>query len=112
MLVKILISEKRKITKDKTNIQLSKYQSFENKRLVKDKKTIDQNIDKQNFKLIDARSKDRFDGKVSEPREGLRSGNIKDSFCIPFNQCLNENDAINLYFNIDEQQKGNLKCIN
>ena len=84
------ISEKRKITKDETNIQLSKYQSFENKRLVKDKKTIDQNIDKQYFKLIDARSKDRFDGKVPEPRKGLRSGNIKNSLCIPFDQCLNE----------------------
>jgi thiosulfate/3-mercaptopyruvate sulfurtransferase len=84
------ISEKRKITKDKTNILLSKYQSFENKRLVKDKKAIDQNVDKQNFKLIDARSKDRFDGKVPEPRKGLRSGNIKNSLCIPFDQCLNE----------------------
>ena len=44
----------------------------------------------QNFKVIDARSKDRFEGKVPEPRKGLRSGNIKNSFCIPFNNCLNE----------------------
>ena len=42
------------------------------------------------FKVIDARSKDRFDGKVPEPRKGLRNGNIKNSFCIPFNQCLNK----------------------
>ena len=78
------------ITNNETNIQFSKYQSFENKVLVKDKKTIDQNIKAQNFMVIDARSKDRFDGKVSEPRKGLRSGNIKNSLCIPFNQCLNE----------------------
>ena len=47
-------------------------------------------INKQKFKVIDARNKERFDGKVQEPRKGLRSGNIKNSFCIPFNQCLNE----------------------
>ena len=47
-------------------------------------------LNKKIFKVIDARSKDRFDGKVPEPRKGLRSGNIKNSFCIPFNQCLNK----------------------
>ena len=61
------------------------------KDLVKDKKLIDQNISKEKFKVIDARSKDRFDGKVPEPRKGLRSGNIKNSCCIPFIQCLNQN---------------------
>ena len=85
------ISEKRDITDDETNIQLSKYQSFEKKELVKDKKSIDQNIIEKNFQVIDARSKNRFDGKVSEPRKGLKSGNIKNSFCIPFDQCLNKN---------------------
>ena len=30
-------------------------------------------------------------GKVPEPRKGLKSGNIKNSFCIPFNECLNTN---------------------
>ena len=84
------ISEKREITDNKTNIQLSKYRSIEKKELIKDKKTIDQNISKKNFIVIDARNKERFNGKVQEPRKGLRSGNIKNSFCIPFNQCLNE----------------------
>ena len=85
------VSEKREITDDDTNIQLSKYQSFEKKELVKDKKSIDQNIIEKNFQVIDARSKNRFDGKVSEPRKGLKTGNIKNSFCIPFDQCLNKN---------------------
>jgi len=58
--------------------------------LVKDKNSIDENIETQTFKVIDARSKERFDGKVPEPRKGLRSGKIKNSFCIPFNYCLNE----------------------
>ncbi len=85
------ISEKREVTDNETNIQTSSYLSFEKKELIKDKKSIDHNINKQDFKVIDARSKDRFNGKVPEPRKGLRSGNIKNSFCIPFNECLNKN---------------------
>ena len=57
--------------------------------MVKNKKFINQNIDVQNFKVIDARSKERFNGKVPEPRKGLRSGSIKNSFCIPFNTLIN-----------------------
>ena len=85
------IKEKRKITAENSDIKISDYKSFEKKELVKNKKMIDQNIDKQEFKVVDARSKERFEGKISEPRKGLRSGNIKNSFCIPFNYCLNEN---------------------
>ena len=84
------IKEKRKITNDLTDIQISNYKSFEKKELVKNKQLIDENINAQKFKVIDARSKERFEGKVSEPRKGLRSGNIKNSFCIPFNLCLND----------------------
>ena len=84
------IRENKKITNDETNLQETNYKGFENKELVKDKKSIDSNINRQEFEVIDARSKDRFEGKIPEPRKGLRSGNIKNSFCIPFNYCLNE----------------------
>ncbi len=84
------IKENRKITKELPKTLMSKYQSVEKEDLVKTKKSIDQNLDIQNFKVIDARNKERFEGKVPEPRKGLRSGNIKNSFCIPFNYCLNE----------------------
>mgnify|MGYP001405381992 CR=1 FL=1 len=84
------IKENRKTTNNISNIQISKYKSFEKKELIKNKKLIDQNIDEQKFKVIDARSKERFEGKIPEPRKGLRSGSIENSFCIPFNQCLNE----------------------
>ena len=84
------IKEKRVITRDVQKLNTSTYKGFEKKELVKNKISIDQNIDKQIFKVIDARNRDRFEGKVSEPRKGLRSGNIKNSFCIPFNLCLNK----------------------
>jgi thiosulfate/3-mercaptopyruvate sulfurtransferase len=84
------IKENRKITDNISKIQISNYKSFEKKELVKNKKSIDLNIDEQKFRVIDARSKERFEGKVQEPRKGLKSGSIKNSFCIPFDQCLNE----------------------
>ena len=34
--------------------------------------------------ILDARSKDRFDGLLPEPREGLRSGNIPNSKNLPY----------------------------
>ncbi|WP_322804451.1 sulfurtransferase [Vibrio alfacsensis] len=43
--------------------------------------------------IIDARSKARFLGQVPEPREGLRSGHIPTSLCLPF-QDLIENNQI------------------
>ncbi len=57
---------------------------------MKNKKLINQNLEEQKFKVIDARSRERFEGKIPEPRKGLRSGSIKNSYCIPFNECLNE----------------------
>ena len=68
----------------------SNYSCKENKGLVKNKKQIDENIDKKEFNVIDARSRERFEGKVAEPRKGLRSGSIKNSFCLPFSELVNE----------------------
>ena len=85
------IIENKQVTSELTNIEISNYSCIEKKELVKNKNLINQNINNQKFKLIDARSKERFEGKIPEPRKGLRSGNIKNSFCIPFNECLNEN---------------------
>ncbi len=87
------IDEKRDISDKVTNEGLSIYKALEKKDLVKNKECIDKNISDQNFNVIDARSKERFDGKIPEPRKGLRSGNIKNSYCIPFNQCLNKNNT-------------------
>lgn len=43
-----------------------------------------------NFKIIDARSNDRFMCRVPEPREGLRSGHIPNSVNLPYHNILNE----------------------
>ena len=65
------------------------YKANENKELVKDKTEIDNNISLKKFDLIDARSRERFEGKIAEPRKGLKSGSIKNSFCLPFSDLIN-----------------------
>ncbi|WP_290697988.1 sulfurtransferase [Lacinutrix sp.] len=46
----------------------------------------------ENYQIIDARSNDRFNCSVAEPREGLRSGTIPSSINLPFNHVLNGNN--------------------
>ena len=45
----------------------------------------------ETYKIIDARSSDRFNCIVAEPRVGLRSGTIPTSSNLPFNMVLDEN---------------------
>ena len=85
--------ENKIINNKAVTIKISKYLAYENRKLVKNKNEIDENISKNDFNVIDARSRDRFDGKVTEPRKGLRSGSIKNSFCIPFSEFINDDNT-------------------
>ena len=83
--------KENKITNNKeVIIRTSVYSCKENTELVKNKKQIDENINTKEFNVVDARSRERFEGKVAEPRKGLRSGSIKNSFCLPFNELIND----------------------
>jgi len=84
------INEKKPTVNNLTKTISSDYIANEKKELVKDKKQIDENINVNKFKVIDARSRERFEGRVLEPRKGLRSGSIKNSFCLPFSELINE----------------------
>ena len=84
-------NRENKITNDKEVVtKISEYSCIENVVLVKNKEQIDENISIQEFNVVDARSRDRFEGKVAEPRIGLRSGSIKYSLCLPFSELINE----------------------
>jgi len=85
--------ENRKLTNLPTKIEVSKYFATEIKDLVKDKKKIDANIIKNKFRVLDARSKERFEGKIKEPRDGIRSGSIPKSLCLPYKKLINENNS-------------------
>ena len=78
-----------------TNLALNNNASYlakEIKSLVVNKLQIDENIKLNNFQVVDARSKKRFEGTETEPRSGLKSGSIKDSKNLPFNECINKSD--------------------
>jgi len=60
--------------------------------MVKSKMDIYKNIALKKFKVIDARSFERFEGRVAEPRSNLRSGSIQGSSCLPFSQLINKNN--------------------
>lgn len=47
-----------------------------------------ENLSSQKELVIDVRSKDRFSGKTPEPKEGLRSGQIKNSINLPYTEVL------------------------
>ena len=87
------INEKKPIVNNLTIIINSNYIVNEKKELVKNKKQINENININKFKVIDARSRERFEGKVPEPRKGLGSGSIENSFCLPFMDLINEDHS-------------------
>ncbi len=66
----------------------SRYRVNENTEWVKNKKQIDENIKNTSFQTVDARSRERFEGKVDEPRPGLKRGCILGSKNIPFKDCI------------------------
>tara|TARA_Y100000591_G_C21786531_1_gene674117 strand:- start:187 stop:1005 length:819 start_codon:yes stop_codon:yes gene_type:complete len=86
-----------------TIINKSKYKAKVNSNMVKSKIEIEKNIVLKKFKLIDARSLERFEGKSPEPRSNVRGGSIEGSSCLPFNKLINKNN--NTFKNIDELNK-------
>ena len=83
------LKENKMTTNKKEKIQnLDGYVINENPELIKDKKQIDENIKNFSFQTVDARSRDRFEGKIDEPRSGLKRGCILGSKNIPFKDCI------------------------
>ena len=81
--------EKRSTWKQIKKIDRSNYTASENSQLVLDKDQINKNIISNTFQLIDARGEQRFLGLQPEPRKELKSGNIKRSKNLPFQELIN-----------------------
>ena len=84
--------ENRKTTSERTILNNSTYRATENKSLVKNIIEVNENIEKKKFTLIDARSKERFNGSIPDPRKNVRSGSIPNSVCLPFKEIINSSD--------------------
>ena len=88
--LKSWLLEKRKVTDKKTKVLPSKYVAKENKNMIKNKSQIKKNIKTKTFKVLDARSKNRFLGLEPEPRPNVKSGSIENSKSLPFNELINK----------------------
>ena len=84
------IEEVKPTNSDVITIIPSSYTAYEKKELVKDINQVNKNIFENKFNIIDARSLERFEGKIPEPRKELRSGSIKNSLCLPFSELINK----------------------
>ena len=84
--------ENRLLTYKVPIFKKSKYMANENFSLVLNKSQINNNIKNNLFDLVDARSKNRFLGKVHEQRKELRSGNIEGSKSLPYSKLINSSD--------------------
>ena len=51
-------------------------------------------VERRDYQIVDARSSDRFEGAVPEPRAGLRCGHIPGSKNIPFKTLLNHDQTL------------------
>ena len=87
------IIENKAVDNSKIKIKKSEYTSKENINLVKNINQIKLNINLNEFFVIDARSRERFEGKVPDPRKNVRSGSIPDSYCLPFKEIINEDNT-------------------
>ena len=82
--------ERRKLTNKINQMKKTQYVAKPIDKLVKNKNQIDENINKKEFEVIDARSKKRYLGLEPEPRPNLRSGHIENSKNLPFAECINK----------------------
>ena len=83
-------NERKNINNEIIKINKTNYKAKELNYLVKNKKQIDENINLKKFKILDARSKNRFFGLEKEFRAGLKSGSIKNSYNLPFDELIDK----------------------
>jgi len=87
------VNEKRSTSKEIKKIIKSNYVVNENSQLVLNKDQINKNIISKKFQLVDARGEQRFLGVQPELRKELKSGNIKGSKNLPFQELVNIKDG-------------------
>ena len=62
----------------------------ENHKLVSNFREVKMNLNNSKIQILDARSKERFWGKIKEPRKDLKSGHIPNSTNIPYSNLIND----------------------
>ena len=88
------LKEKKPVTNKKTYYKKGNFISQLSKELLVTKNEVLESINKKNSLTFDARHKDRFNGKIKEPRKGLRSGHIPCSKNIFWGNLINYNGTL------------------
>jgi len=88
------LKEKKPVTNNKTSFRKGNFISKLSKELLVTKNEVLESINRKNSLTLDARQKDRFKGKVKEPRKGLRSGHIPGSKNIYWSNFINHKGSL------------------
>jgi len=88
------LKEKKPVTNKKTYFKKGNFISQLSKELLVTKNEVLESINRKNSLTFDARNKDRFNGKVKEPRKGLRSGHIPGSKNIFWGNLINRKGTL------------------
>ena len=100
--------ENRETSDKVSNYKKKNYRAKKIPQLVKSKEEIDKNILEKKFQVVDARSKNRFLGLEKEPRLGVRSGSIQNSYCLPFGELINTEDKTFIEKNLIKRKFTNI----
>jgi thiosulfate/3-mercaptopyruvate sulfurtransferase len=81
--------EGRKVESGQVTAKASSFKASFDARRVRSMQQLVANISSRAEQVIDARANERYQGKVAEPRPGLRAGHIPGSLSLPYNNLFN-----------------------
>src|SRR5262249_3042016 len=83
------VAEGRKVESGQGAPKPATFKASFDARRVRSMQQLVANLQNRAEQVIDARANERYQGKVAEPRPGLRAGHIPGSFSVPYNNLFN-----------------------
>lgn len=83
------VAEGRKVESGQVRPKPATFKATFDARRVRSQQQLVANLTGRAEQVIDARANERYQGKVAEPRPGLRSGHIPGSLSLPYNNLFN-----------------------
>jgi thiosulfate/3-mercaptopyruvate sulfurtransferase len=83
------VAEGRKVESGEARPKPSTFKAAFDARRVRNVQQLVANLSSRAEQVIDARANERYQGKVAEPRPGLRAGHIPGSLSLPYNNLFN-----------------------
>jgi thiosulfate/3-mercaptopyruvate sulfurtransferase len=80
------VAEGRKVESGQVTPKPATFKATFDPRYTRNIQQMVENLESRVEQVLDARANERYQGKVPEPRPGLRSGHIPGSFSVPYNQ--------------------------